>query len=616
MTVTLTINDIAIPSSDVTKWPNNKECLEFDNRLLPEKISLTLDNTDIDSYDDRQAGSLFYGADFYNWIVKLYDSAVERDVFTGNLKNISITDGDGTLEIEVGSIIEDLSKKKCVYTNASNKTPAEIIYELLTGSANGNIAAASIIYGGFQNAINIQDANSVYVNVAYTLADNKYIMNVINELLRITQCHLYTYQNLIYMYQWQAYAGALGIIVNEHQVLSGTYKHYYSEEKIKNSYSIAYDNAGSVLYATGSDATSVAKYGDKAFTVPDENVESTTSTDFKVLFRNGTGAAWAGALAIQRRAQLKKYYEMKLPYDWCDIKLTDQIDLTFDPFVREPSYIVEREINLDDGTLNLKGEFLNTPYTYAVVDIEPPDPPELIAAIPVSTTKIILKWTVCTASDYAGYKIYFTSSGGEWYSEICNYGMSPVDNKTTDTTVDGYAFCYIGQLTPGAEYYFKVTAYDTSYNESDFSNIVTCRTYATAVNDNMYCCQGNIVEDYLWLDMNNTMGGTVPSGFVTYDDINYDTGTYGPTAFYESGIYYNDDGWTDISWRGAGDADDIKYQIRTSDDNSTWSSWSAAADAIGTKQYNFSGEKYFQIRFIFYSPLWSDLDWVYIIDVN
>jgi fibronectin type 3 domain-containing protein len=60
--------------------------------------------------------------------------------------------------------------------------------------------------------------------------------------------------------------------------------------------------------------------------------------------------------------------------------------------------------------------------------------------------------------DLAGYKIYYGNSSG-------NYSYSiDVGNVTTYTLTD---------LTEGQTYYFAATAYDTSGNESEYSNEIS-----------------------------------------------------------------------------------------------------------------------------------------------
>ena len=61
-------------------------------------------------------------------------------------------------------------------------------------------------------------------------------------------------------------------------------------------------------------------------------------------------------------------------------------------------------------------------------------------------------------TDLAGYKVYFGNFSGN-YSQ--NMNVDNVDNVTTYT---------VNNLTDGLTYYFAVTAYDTSGNESGYSN--------------------------------------------------------------------------------------------------------------------------------------------------
>ncbi|MGB9700610.1 MAG: InlB B-repeat-containing protein [Thermodesulfobacteriota bacterium] len=72
--------------------------------------------------------------------------------------------------------------------------------------------------------------------------------------------------------------------------------------------------------------------------------------------------------------------------------------------------------------------------------------------------QIRIAWDPNTESDLAGYKVYYGTSSR-------NYG-TPIDvgNVTTYT---------IGNLAAGQTYYIAVTAYDTSNNESDYSNEVS-----------------------------------------------------------------------------------------------------------------------------------------------
>lgn len=79
-----------------------------------------------------------------------------------------------------------------------------------------------------------------------------------------------------------------------------------------------------------------------------------------------------------------------------------------------------------------------------------------------TVTTATLSWVSNTDSDLAGYKVYMGTSSGL-------YG-TPVDvgNVTTYTA---------GNLSPGTTYYFSVTAYDQSKNESVHSSEVSKSIY-------------------------------------------------------------------------------------------------------------------------------------------
>ena len=70
---------------------------------------------------------------------------------------------------------------------------------------------------------------------------------------------------------------------------------------------------------------------------------------------------------------------------------------------------------------------------------------------------VILSWDANTEADLAGYKVYYGTS-----SRV--YGSPIVLGLQTSYTVQG--------LTPGT-YFFSVKAYDTSGNDSGFSNEVS-----------------------------------------------------------------------------------------------------------------------------------------------
>ncbi|MBI5967810.1 MAG: fibronectin type III domain-containing protein [Deltaproteobacteria bacterium] len=76
---------------------------------------------------------------------------------------------------------------------------------------------------------------------------------------------------------------------------------------------------------------------------------------------------------------------------------------------------------------------------------------------------INLAWDSNTEPDLAGYKVHYGTALGV-YEKSIDVGMATQSNGTTYYTLTG--------LTKGQTYYIAVTAYDTSGNESDYSNEV------------------------------------------------------------------------------------------------------------------------------------------------
>ena len=77
-----------------------------------------------------------------------------------------------------------------------------------------------------------------------------------------------------------------------------------------------------------------------------------------------------------------------------------------------------------------------------------------------ATSSVTLTWNTNSASDLAGYKVYRANSSGA-------YGL-PI------ATLTGNVTSYVAAgLQPGTQYFFVVTAYDSSGNESAASNEVS-----------------------------------------------------------------------------------------------------------------------------------------------
>lgn len=604
MSLTFSIYNTEIEDKYIRSYPVSKQSFQFNDRdIIAATMDIVLDNTDPEVFSDLYTTGLFFGTDWYQQPVTVYDNEQQIYTWTGRLKNIKENWRNKTVTCQSTNYVRDMADTVCNHTSTSNTTPAEHIYDILIDTDMIGIPTAEINYDGFQNAINIQTDNTAYVDMRFTKEKNKKCLSVIKELCRMCQMNIYTDgNNKISLYQYEEWDGILGFNVKDKDIISKTYQHWYDQKNIYNDVIVYYDSSGTATAYPTSNAASQTNYGVRQFLVPDRNVD-TTSASNNILFKNVDGAEWAGDLAITRYGTIKKKFNLSLQNSYKFLTLADQIDLSFDPLVREPAQIIKLDYDRNKERVNVECEYLNTPNQVFVRDTDPPVSPELIEALP-GFNNVSVVWTINSESDFAGYYIYFTATPGEWESEYCNLGRSPINIKNPDINEDFYNMVTLYELNPGTEFFFKVTAYDTSFNESADSNVLSAIPSDEAVTQ--YMCQGN-VYDSITLDSSNAAGGSVISGTLTYDDSTYDDGVYTYTAYFESMEYYNASGHTAVSWKANGDASDILYQYRTSADAVTWEDWSTLADAIGDKVQAVTSV-YFQIRFIFYSDLWTDTD--------
>ena len=100
--------------------------------------------------------------------------------------------------------------------------------------------------------------------------------------------------------------------------------------------------------------------------------------------------------------------------------------------------------------------------TLSTPDTTPPSVPTNLNATAISSSQINLSWNASPESDVAGYKIYRNGS------------------STPVKTVSGTSTSDTG-LSPSTQYCYRVTAYDTSNNESGLSNEACATTNSEAV---------------------------------------------------------------------------------------------------------------------------------------
>ena len=93
---------------------------------------------------------------------------------------------------------------------------------------------------------------------------------------------------------------------------------------------------------------------------------------------------------------------------------------------------------------------------------------------PVFAMDVTLQWDANTEPNRAGYRIYYdTDSGPPYEGTGATGGDSPIDVKIADVEAGDTARYTVTGLNDDETYFFAVTAYNTSGNESGYSNEVS-----------------------------------------------------------------------------------------------------------------------------------------------
>jgi len=610
MNLVLKINGIQIDQDKIKKIPESIFETQYDGNIVVDEIAITLDNLDKSYADDRVSGSLFNNQNFIGWSVDIYDSDSGITLWHGKIKTIEISNTEITINsVNYKKILSDTT---CVYDNTGlSETAAKIIYNILTDPTLCNINPDDIVYNGFQQAISVQ--GTAYIQASYTKDDSVDCLTVINALCYMSQCSLSNYNNHISLYQYQDYDGEIGLEITESDVLAGSYKHTYDDQHLYNDYNVAYDNSGAINYATGQDLLSQQTYGKRSYLVPDEDKDSSDSSDFKLYYKSSSGATAAGALALSRYKNITKKFSLELTSKFNFLNPFALLRLNFYPFVNEPARIDSVKINIEKRTVSIEGYFVNTPTEYIERDITAPATPELVACIPCGDDQVLIKWTQNSEPDLLGYYLYFAVAAGEWQKEGCNLGYSPVSIKTPSITHDGYYYCILSQLNPGNQYHFKIQAYDTSYNRSDYSNIKSC--FISSDTARIYGLNGDLVSLDLDRAGKSNWAPSCVSDLITlaiYDAAEYDTKRYHYTAIYQGPALFNKSGWQGMSWGGYFVGSTPHFRYRTSDDGSAWTTWSERIDAYDEQGISFEGPLYLQYQFLLRSDSWRYGDFIYV----
>lgn len=601
------IDGVSIPLQHVMSVSTSEISLNFaGDKLISSKTTIDLSNHNY-SYDDRQGtGGLFEAITWYNSIVTVYNNETSELIWEGRLKKVELDDGKLITRLTVNDYIQDLVDTVCVI-NALNVTVAEVIWQILTDADLLNIPESRLIKSGFE--IGISQQQNSKINIAYTAQDNQKCIAVLEELCKsYSNSHLFQRDNKIGYWVWTQYTGILGTPIYDGDILPGSYNQSSDDSKICNEYSIAWNNTSVVEYATGSDAASKTAYGSgKLFSVPGDKVESTAPASFKILFVTSAGAAEIGASILARYKNIKKTCTFQAGYHLNYIFLGDVLDLRFSPFTREPVRVVSMKPARDKRQIEFTCEYVNSPQV-VTLDLTAPDPVQMFEALYFEGA-VFLKWSHSTATDLMNYKLYFSTSEGYWGDEFNAGKFSPITIPVSSISfIDGDCFYIFDPVDAEKTYYFRVSAVDSSYNESGRSNVVsvTAPSAAEELYENRYNLAGNPYQGFT-LDMSNPGSGTGLSEWAEYDTAEFGTAEFAPTAVYESAIIRKSAGFGLLVFRSVGDTGDVMIQYRPYTEG-VFGAWSTLTDAYAGSFLDLQRAEEVQWRVVFNSPNWSDVD--------
>ncbi len=603
MALIYTVNNTVIPAEDITIKGVSEQKLDVcGSEIIAAKMTFTISNADKSRYDDMTPGSLFYGVSWYNAPITVFDDDQGIYTWVGRVKNITVDDGRQTLDIQSSNFLKDAIDTTCIY-QATDITPMGAVYDILTGQS---LVGIDPVYFN-QYTINFvrgqQEGHSLTVDISFTAEKNKNCLAVIEELCRISHSSIYLKDNIIHAYMYEPFDGQLGMVVEDKNILPGTYRHWYDAENLYTDYCIRYKQdqyATSVLTIKGSDAGAIGKgYARRSFNVPDVD-NGISVNDYPILINNSTGAQWVAATALDRYGEIQMKGEVKVGRELAELLPGSQADLNFRAYIREPMLVTSNRFDRDRHEIRIQGIFRNLPVRVFTPDVDPPPATAIITVLRLSASSYRVLFVKVEEAE--SYELYFTHSAGSWDTSFSDQGISFLDIKSPPMNEEGYLYVDISGLKEETLYWYRIRTLDAHRNPSDFSNIFAGLLELTAY-ENKYYLAGNVWTG-LTLDMTNPGGGTPPPSEVLYGEGIYGLDYYGLTAFYVSPVYKLRD-YSLLSFTGQGR---IILQYRSSLDNLTWSSWSEEIPVNGEGTVDVTSYIYFQFRVIFASLTWNAAD--------
>lgn len=530
------INNITIPQADIISLSNVSESLDHvGDSIAGAQATIVLDNVG-GAYDERVPGSLFYNTDWYNSEVEIYDTDIKLTIFVGRIKKYQIDDNSRRVTITVNDVIVDMNDIVCV-CSLSLKTPAEVIYTILTDPNGLNLSPERIVKGSFDAAIAYQSGLGITIEVNYLAKDNIKVFDAIRTICQYTGASLYVRDNRIVYYQRKHYSGELGRNLYDSDIIVGSVKHESGELPIYNAYEITYKSGSGVATVSGVNYLSKVRYVvQNTFVVPQSGRNSTNASDYKVLFSTQAAAQAAGELILSLYAYRRTKIEFAVDIEYADIMLGDIVIAQFKPYVNEPIIVTEINKAPERHTMTVKGELVNY-YRTIVLDTTPPNKQEILGYC-YNYNQQRLYIEARHDSTAVGYFVYVSYDGT--FKDVATVidKLSPF--KAPSYRYNNKQYLYFAAL-PG-NYYIKIAAVDQARNISEPSEVlyISIPGDVTSPSRRHYRCAGGVFKEYLTIDIYNQSEDTPPENLVSYDDYPlYGVALYGHAAIYESDTVYN-----------------------------------------------------------------------------
>lgn len=470
----ITIDDYTIPDEHIIKYPEILSQVYYEigtSNIISQTIEIELVNYEnIYSYQD--SNSIFYNDTYYNKSIQIYDTETEIIVFSGRIKEIEIAN-NLTIKIIAANYLKDIIDTKIEYISTSQTTIAEHIYNIIVDYVGIDEQYLNKTSFDFVKAKQI--SLGIYCDVKITIEDNINALKAIEELLKIGCCELYYYNNLISIVMYENYQGQKGVIFDD-TIISNV--KIYMKDTIYNQYSIAYKSGTSVLYketdyplASVID-TSISKYNNRYFVVPDERINEPTTANMPILLQSDIAAKNVGNIIIDRYKNGLHYIDFDIDYKYINIiNMNDIIIINYKDINNEPARIIGIKLNNQTKIIRLSCEFCNIPNNDYVIDKTKPLGIVIYNVIRKNDNEALITFSKSN-DDVMWYELAFSTNGVDYELDYINIGGSPV--KIIPSNCVDYGYDIYGYILKGFEkrkYYFKMRAVNNNMIYSDYSNI-------------------------------------------------------------------------------------------------------------------------------------------------